>query len=177
VVGLGNVLCPVGNNREQGVHSEVLNDATARIRIHLSSFTTHVDIRPDEWHSLGRMPSQKNPDDRIALLQGTLDLLILKTLVLGPCHGQGVARSIQRQSEEVFFVDHGSLYLALQRLEDKKWISAKWGVSENNRKARFYSLTAKGREQLVEKTSEWERLTRAMGLILGSSPGPSSEEA
>jgi PadR family transcriptional regulator PadR len=115
------------------------------------------------------MTTQKSTDDRIALLQGTLDLLILKTLVLGPCHGQGVARSIQRQSEEVFFVDHGSLYLALQRLEDRKWISAKWGVSENNRKARFYSLTLKGREQLVEKTSEWERLTRAIGLILGGS--------
>jgi DNA-binding PadR family transcriptional regulator len=70
-------------------------------------------------------PPQNNPDDRIALLQGTLDLLILKTLVLGPPHGQGIARSIQRQSEEVFFVDHGSLYLALQRLKDKKWISAK----------------------------------------------------
>jgi transcriptional regulator len=115
------------------------------------------------------MTTPKSTDDRIALLQGTLDLLILKTLVLGPCHGQGVARSIQRQSEEVFFVDHGSLYLALQRLEDRKWISAKWGVSENNRKARFYSLTLKGREQLVEKTSEWERLTRAIGLILGGS--------
>jgi PadR family transcriptional regulator, regulatory protein PadR len=114
------------------------------------------------------MTTQKNTDDRIALLQGTLDLLILKTLVLGPCHGQGVARSIQRQSEEVFFVDHGSLYLALQRLEDKKWIAAKWGVSENNRKARFYTITIKGREQLLEKTNEWERLTKAMGLILGA---------
>jgi transcriptional regulator len=123
------------------------------------------------------MPTPKNTDDRIALLQGTLDLLILKTLVLAPCHGQGVARSIQRQSEEVFFVDHGSLYLALQRLEDKKWISAKWGVSENNRKARFYSLTAKGREQLVEKSSEWQRLTRAMALILNSNAEPSGEEA
>jgi PadR family transcriptional regulator PadR len=112
------------------------------------------------------MATQENNDDRIALLQGTLDLLILKTLVLGPCHGQGVARLIQRQSEEVFLVDHGSLYVALQRLEDKKWISAKWGVSENNRKARYYSLTAKGREQLVEKIGEWRRLTRAMGLIL-----------
>jgi PadR family transcriptional regulator, regulatory protein PadR len=112
------------------------------------------------------MPTQDRSDDRIALLQGTLDLLILKTLLPGPVHGQGVARMIQRQSEEVFFVDHGSLYLALQRLEDKKWISAKWGVSENNRKARFYSLTAKGREQLVEKTSEWRRLARAMAMIL-----------
>lgn len=123
------------------------------------------------------MTTQENTDDRIALLQGTLDLLILKTLVLGPCHGQGVARLIQRQSEEVFFVDHGSLYLALQRLEDKRWISAKWGVSENNRKARFYSLTAKGREQLVAKTSEWQRLTRAMSLILDSSERPRGEEA
>ena len=123
------------------------------------------------------MTTQKNADDRVALLQGTLDLLILKTLVLGPCHGQGVARSIQRQSEEVFFVDHGSLYLALQRLEDKKWIRAKWGASENNRKARFYSITAKGREQLAEKTGEWRRLTRAMGLILDSRSGPQSEEA
>lgn len=120
------------------------------------------------------MPSLNNPDDRIALLQGTLDLLILKTLVLGSHHGQGIARSILRRSEETFFVDHGSLYLALQRLEDKKWISAKWGVSENNRKARFYSLTGKGRQQLEEKTNEWQRLTRAMGLIL--SGGPGSEE-
>src|SRR5580698_3558708 len=104
--------------------------------------------------SLGRMPSQNNPDDHIALLQGTLDLLILKPLLLGSCHGQGIARSIQRQSEEVFLVDHGSLYLALQRLEDKKLISAKWGTSENNRRARFYSLTSKGRQQLTAKTSE-----------------------
>jgi PadR family transcriptional regulator PadR len=122
------------------------------------------------------MPSQKNTADRMALLQGTLDLLILKTLVLGDCHGQGIARSIQRQSEEVFFVDHGSLYLALQRLDDKGWIKAKWGVSENNRKARFYSLTAKGRAQLLEKTGEWERLTRAMSLILSGKAGPAVEE-
>jgi PadR family transcriptional regulator, regulatory protein PadR len=122
------------------------------------------------------MPTQENNDDRIALLQGTLDLLILKTLILGSCHGQGVARSIQRQSEEVLFVDHGSLYLALQRLEDKKLIQAKWGVSENNRKARFYSLTARGRAELHEKTSQWNRLTRAMGLILDPGTEPQAEE-
>ncbi len=124
---------------------------------------------------MGRMSTQDNNDDRIALLQGTLDLLILKTLILGPCHGQGVARMIQRQSEDVFLVDHGSLYVALQRLEDKEWIRAKWGVSENNRKARFYSLTPKGRAQLVEKTSEWRRLTRAMGLILDPADTQSQE--
>src|SRR3954467_13550324 len=104
------------------------------------------------------MPTREPNADRIALLQGTLDLLILKTLLLGPCHGQGIARSIQRQSQEVFIVDHGSLYLSLQRLEDRKWITAKWGVSQNNRKARFYTLTAKGRDQLTAKTTEWRKL-------------------
>jgi transcriptional regulator len=117
------------------------------------------------------MATQPASDDRLALLQGTLDLLILKTLVLGPQHGQGIARSIQRQSEEVFFVDHGSLYLALQRLEERAWISAEWGVSENNRRARFYRLTENGREQLLQKTSAWERLIRAMGLVLGGNTG------
>jgi PadR family transcriptional regulator, regulatory protein PadR len=125
------------------------------------------------------MPARKNSDDRLALLQGTLDLLILKTLALGPTHGQGIARLIQRRSEEVFLVDHGSLYLALQRLEDRKWITAKWGLSENNRKARFYTLTAKGRDHLMEKTGEWQRLARAMGLVLGvvDSPELDGEEA
>ena len=123
------------------------------------------------------MATQDTNSDRIALLQGTLDLLILKTLALGPCHGQGVARLIQQRSEEIFLVDHGSLYVALQRLEDKDWIRAKWGVSENNRKARFYTLTAKGRAQLAEKTGEWQRLTHGMGLILDASKGPQGEEA
>jgi transcriptional regulator len=123
------------------------------------------------------MATQENNDDRIALLQGTLDLLILKTLLQGPRHGQGVARQIQRRSEDVFLVDHGSLYVALQRLEEKNWIRARWGVSDNNRKARFYSLTPKGREQLAEKTGEWRRLTRAMGLILDSSSGLQGEQA
>jgi transcriptional regulator len=123
------------------------------------------------------MATQDTKDDRIALLQGTLDVLILRTLLRGPCHGQGVARAIQRQSEDVFLVDHGSLYVALQRLEDRKWIRAQWGVSENNRKARFYSLTPKGEKQLAEKTSEWRRLARAMALILDNGPGPLGEEA
>jgi PadR family transcriptional regulator len=122
------------------------------------------------------MPTQLPGDDRIALLQGTLDLLILRTLLFGPFHGQGVARSIQRQSEEVLFVDHGSLYLALQRLEDKKWIRARWGVSENNRRARFYELTSKGRAQLAEKTSQWNRLTEAMARVLNAA-SPQNEEA
>jgi transcriptional regulator len=123
------------------------------------------------------MTTQDNSANRIALLQGTLDLLILRTLMFGSLHGQGIARSIQRQSEEVLFVDHGSLYLALQRLEDKRWVSAKWGVSDNNRKARFYSLTAKGRIQLQEKSNEWKRLARAMALILGGNTKLDGEEA
>ncbi len=139
------------------------------------AFAIPIDIRPKWMPFLGRMPSQNSPADRVTILQGTLDLLILKTLVLGARHGQGIARSILRRSEEAFFVDHGSLYLALQRLEEKRWISAKWGLSENNRKARFYSLTPKGRQQLADKTNEWQRLTRAMGLILNG--GPSNEEA
>src|SRR5580704_17750709 len=123
------------------------------------------------------MSTRESTDDRIALLQGTLDLLILKSLVFGPCHGQGIARAIQAQSEDVFLVEHGSLHVALQRLEEKDWIGARWGVSENNRKARFYSLTEKGCEQLLVKTSQWRRLTRAVGLTLDASQGPQSEEA
>ena len=110
------------------------------------------------------MPTQD--DDRIALLQGTLDLLILRTLVFGRQHGQGIARSIQSQSEDVLLVDHGSLYPALQRLEDKGWIAAEWGTSENNRRARFYDLTKAGRQQLARETSQWERLVAAMARVL-----------
>ena len=112
------------------------------------------------------MPSQGPDNEKVALLQGTLDMLILRTLVLGPRHGQGIARSIQQQSEEVFLVDHGSLYLALQRLENQGWVKAAWGVSENNRRARFYKLTVKGRSHLIQKTSQWHRLAHAISRIL-----------
>ena len=106
-------------------------------------------------------------DDRVALLQGTLDLLILRTLLGGGQHGQGIARDIQRTSRELLLVDHGSLYPALQRLETKGWIRAAWGVSENNRRARFYELTPKGRKQLAAEASQWRRLVEAVALILG----------
>jgi transcriptional regulator len=105
--------------------------------------------------------------DRTALLQGTLDLLILRTLLFGPQHGQGVARAIQQQSEDVLLVDHGSLYPALQRLEARGWIAARWGTSANNRKARFYALTKAGRKQLMAETSEWRRLVAAIARVLG----------
>lgn len=105
--------------------------------------------------------------ERIALLQGTLDLLILRTLVFGPQHGQGIARAIETQSEETLLVDHGSLYPALQRLEERRWITAEWGLSDNNRKARFYTLTEAGRAQLVTQTRQWRRLSAVIGVILG----------
>lgn len=105
--------------------------------------------------------------DRLELLQGTLDLLILRTLIFGPQHGQGIARAIQQTSDDELLVEHGALYPALQRLEERGWISAKWGTSSNNRRARFYSLTASGRKQLLKETSKWRRLAAAIGRILG----------
>lgn len=113
------------------------------------------------------MSTRKDDRQRVGLLQGTLDLLILRTLMFGPQHGQGIARAIQQQSEETLLVDHGSLYPALQRLESRGWITAEWGVSDNNRKARFYTLTKTGRKQLVSETQQWRRLAAAIGRILG----------
>jgi PadR family transcriptional regulator PadR len=113
------------------------------------------------------MSTRPNVPDRIALLQGTLDLLILRTLLFGRQHGQGIARAIEQQSDETLLVDHGSLYPALQRLEARAWITAEWGVSENNRKARFYTLTRRGRSQLVAETRQWRRLSAAIAGILG----------
>src|SRR4051812_22444863 len=112
------------------------------------------------------MPTRREENERIALLQGTLDLLILRVLLFGACHGQGIAKAILRQSDEVFFVDHGSLYLARKGREEGGLISPRGGVSENNRKARFFSLTGKGRPQLTKKTSQWNRLKKAMESIL-----------
>jgi len=112
--------------------------------------------------------STQNSRERLELLQGTLDLLILRTLIFGSQHGQGIARAIQETSEKELLVEHGALYPALQRLEERGWISAKWGVSSNNRKARFYSLTAAGRKQLIKETNKWKRLTGAIARILGS---------
>jgi len=115
------------------------------------------------------MATQKE-EERITILQGTLDLLILRTLVLGSQHGQGIARVIQAQSEDVLLVDHGSLYPALQRLEERGWITAEWGTSDNNRKARFYTLTKQGRKHLERQTSQWRRMSKAIGKILGPEP-------
>jgi PadR family transcriptional regulator PadR len=109
----------------------------------------------------------REAEDRLELLQGTLDLMILRTLVFGSQHGQGIARAIQQASDQELLVEHGALYPALQRLEERGWISAKWGVSTNNRKARFYSLTSIGRKQLGKETARWKRFAAAIGRVLG----------
>jgi PadR family transcriptional regulator PadR len=108
------------------------------------------------------------------LLQGTLDLLILQTLATGPIHGWGVAQRIQQVSREALQVGQGSLYPALHRLEYKGWIRADWGNSENNRKAKFYSLTPTGRKQLATELETWDRLSAAIGLVLGRIPEAAS---
>ena len=110
--------------------------------------------------------STKDEKDRVELLQGTLDLLILQTLVLGPTHGHAIAKTIERNSADVLQVEQGSLYPALHRLIKRGWIAVEEGTSENNRRAKFYRLTAKGRKQLVVETTKWDKLTRAIARIL-----------
>ena len=100
------------------------------------------------------------------MLQGTLDMLVLQSLLPGPAHGHSIAHVIEKRSEDVLQVEHGSLYPALHRLEDRGWIASFWGTSENNRKARYYRLTPTGRKQLRAATSHWERMVRAIGAVL-----------
>lgn len=112
---------------------------------------------------------EKRSSEAGEILQGTLDMLILRTLVMGPAHGHTIAQIIEHTSENVLEVEQGSLYPALHRLEDRGLLLSSWGVSENNRRAKFYKLTAKGRRELAAITSRWQKMTRAIGLILGSS--------
>jgi transcriptional regulator len=105
-------------------------------------------------------------EDRLELLQGTLDLLILRTLEAGPAHGHAIAKAIEQSSAEVLRVEQGSLYPALHRLIKRGWIAFDEGTSENNRKAKFYRLTARGRKQLAIETSNWDRLAQAIGRVL-----------
>ena len=110
--------------------------------------------------------STKDGKNRIELLQGTLDLLILRTLLLGPVHGHAIAKTIERNSEDVLQVEQGSLYPALHRLIKRRWISVEEGTSENNRRAKYYRLTAKGRKQLDVETTKWDKLAQAIARIL-----------
>src|SRR5688572_17709050 len=110
------------------------------------------------------MPRRSRPGGD--MLQGTLDLLILQSLVLGPAHGHTIAHAIERGSEHILQVEHGSLYPALHRLEERRLIASFWGTSENNRKAKYYRLTPAGRQQLAAETSRWEQLVKGIGRIL-----------
>jgi PadR family transcriptional regulator PadR len=120
------------------------------------------------------MPT-KDEVTRDSLLQGTLDLLILRILALGAHHGHGIALAIQTRSGDTLLVDHGSLYPALQRLETRGWIKGAWGTSDNNRRARFYTLTAAGRKQFSAETSRWNRLVESIGRVM--EPDTSPEKA
>ena len=112
------------------------------------------------------MPKRGTPPLQEDLLHGTLDLLILKTLSMGPAHGHTIAHLIEQRSDEVLQVEHGSLYPALHRLEDRGWIASFWGTSENNRRARYYRLTPVGRKTMAAQTSRWRELVSAMERVL-----------
>jgi PadR family transcriptional regulator, regulatory protein PadR len=111
----------------------------------------------------------KRPPEAGDVLQGTLDMLILRTLVRGPAHGHTITHMIEQTSENALEVEQGSLYPALHRLEDRGWVSSEWGISDNNRKAKFYRLTITGHKELNAAAGRWRRMTRAIGLILGES--------
>src|SRR5437773_12538497 len=117
------------------------------------------------------MARKSRTDARGDMLQGTLDMLILRTLLSGPAHGHTIAHVIERGSDEVLQVEHGSLYPALHRLQNRGWIAAFWGTSENNRKAKYYRLSLEGKRQLAAQTSRWEELVRAIGRILNPVTG------
>ena len=114
--------------------------------------------------------STRKRDEPLDLLQGTLDLLILRTLILGPQHGHAIMRLIKQTSADELLVEHGALYPALQRLEARGWIDARWGTSDNNRRARFYTLTRAGRAQLARATGRWRKIAAAIGRVLGPEP-------
>jgi PadR family transcriptional regulator PadR len=113
------------------------------------------------------MAKGKMDEPRSEVLQGTLDLMVLKTLdAMGPLHGYGIARRIEQLSEQVLQLNEGTVYTSLLRLQQRSWISSDWGVSENNRKARFYSITKSGRKQLASETKNWERISAVIGRVL-----------
>ena len=123
------------------------------------------------WYKRWLMPKKGNPPLQGELLQGTLDLLILRTLMSGPAHGHTIAHVIEHQSEDVLQIEHGSLYPALHRLEDRASIASFWGTSDNNRRARYYRLTPAGRRQLAAQTTRWDEVVRAIERILRPSTG------
>jgi PadR family transcriptional regulator, regulatory protein PadR len=125
--------------------------------------SSYIDLLWEE-----RLPKKKQENGE--MLKGTLDMMILRTLIGGDAHGHTIAKVIERTSEDVLEVEQGSLYPALHRLEDRGWVSSYWGLSENNRKAKFYRLTARGRKQLTLETSRWRQMARAIALVMGDAP-------
>src|ERR1041384_2263231 len=121
------------------------------------------------------MSTKDDTPTRDSLLQGTLDLLVLRILALGPHHGHGIAMAIQARSGNTLLVDHGSLYPAVQRLEQRGWIKGAWGASENNRRPLFYPLTATGQQQLTLEATRWNRLVESIARVM--EPGPTPENA
>jgi transcriptional regulator len=119
-----------------------------------------------------KAPVVKKPQTDAEMLKGTLDMMILRTLVAGDAHGHTIAKIIERTSEDVLEVEQGSLYPALHRLEDRGWVASYWGASENNRKAKFYRLTAAGRKRLVRETTRWRQMARAIALVMGEETLP-----
>jgi PadR family transcriptional regulator PadR len=118
----------------------------------------------------------KTQRDNNEMLRGTLDMMVLRTLMTGDAHGHTVAKVIERTSEDVLEVEQGSLYPALHRLEDRGWVSSYWGASENNRKAKFYRLTAAGKRQLTSETSRWRQMARAIAMVMGEAAGDGGQE-
>ena len=123
------------------------------------------------YFAMSSIDMAKEPSERIGLLQGTLDMLILRTLLFGPAHGHQIAKHIQNTTDDLLQIEHGSLYPALHRLERKKWIKAEWKVSEYNQRVKTYQLTAEGKKRLAAEHSKWKRLTAAMAGILNPPEG------
>ena len=146
----------------------VMRKSEARLfrGIFINTLLLTFDKRRSILLPLSNAVGKKMKEIQTELLQGTLDLLVLKTLQTGPTHGWDIAQRIQQVSGDVLRVGQGSLYPALHRLEERGWISSEWGASDNNRKAKFYKLTAAGRKQLTAQTESWERFTGAVDLIL-----------
>jgi PadR family transcriptional regulator, regulatory protein PadR len=127
-----------------------------------------VDIAKEQWYLLCNVQRRAMSSERSEVLQGTLDLMILKTLhALGLLHGFGIARRIEQLSEEVLKLNEGTVYTSLLRLQQQGWIVSEWGTSENNRKAKFYSITKRGLKQLAVETENWERISGVIGRVLG----------
>jgi PadR family transcriptional regulator, regulatory protein PadR len=151
--------------------TEILRFASRPIRDYRFHSLDKEEYPPYDTHNLARgrraMPTEREPGD---LLQGTLGILILKSLMLGAAHGYAISRWIEEATDDVLRIEEGSLYPALRRLEDRAWVTSEWGLSENNRRARFYTITAAGRKHLRSEASVWLRYSQAVTRVLRAEP-------